>query len=204
MALMYRVRTVLTYGQGGPGLSTAYFVVSGATNSTDALAAVNRVRGCWDVFKSSLATSMTAQTSGAVDFVEAATGALTGGLSVTTPAVVTGTSAAGQAPAQLQSGLIILTNTIINNRKIKGRINLGPLHAGNAGFLVPPASLNTNIDAFGVALYASGAIPALAVWARPHTATVEKPTPPTRVGTAVPSVGTTHSGKFWSSRSRRD
>lgn len=197
---IYRVRTVLSFGQGSPGLNTHYFVPAGSPSSAEALVAVNRVRGCWDVFKTSLSTGMTAQVSGAVDTLDETTGVLTGSFGVATPAVVTGTSGAGQAPTFLQAGLLLLTQGIVNGRRVRGRSNLGPLHSGNAGTALPPASLNTNIDAYGVALVASSAAPQVVVWSRP----IVPPHPNPRPGSAFIVSGTTHSAKFWADRSRRD
>ena len=200
---LYRVRTVLSGWQGGPGLSTLYFSAPTGGNTTDALAAVNRVRGGWDVFKTSMANTVTAQVLGQVDLIDSVSGTLTGSLAVTQPAVVTGTVAGAVGPTQVMGGLELFTANVVNGRRIRGHVNLGPLSVSFTQTPTPPAGLNTNIDATGVAwvTISPPATPALQVWHRPRVFT---PGSPPTGGQNFDVLSSGHATKYFTLRSRRD
>lgn len=201
---MYRVRTVLSGWQGAPGLSTCYFDTAGVATSTDALTAVNRVRSAWDAIKGVLSSSTTAQVSGQVDTIASTDETLTGGFTVTTPAIVTGTGVGNTGPAQVSAGLVLLTSTIIRGRRLRGRINVSPLVSAQTGTVLPSAALNAALVSFGTALLTASppATPPLVVWSRPVRDPVTHAI--TTLGSQFVANGSTPAAKFFSLRSRRD
>lgn len=203
VANIYRVRTVLSGWQGGPGLATHYFETGVTNNATDALVAAARVRGAWDVVKGVFAGTTTMQVQGQVDVLDCQNGALVGSFGVTPPAVVTGTGAGVTGPAEVAGGLIYSASVVINGRRLVGRTNISPLRAGETATVSPSAGLNSGIDAMGVALLTispPASIP-LVVWHRPTRLT---PTSPLANGAEYPALTSTHAGKFFALRSRRD
>jgi len=201
---LYRVRTVLSGWQGAPGLNTFYFQALSGGNATDALAAVNRVRGSWDVVKSVLSAAITAQTQGQVDIISDTDGSLQTSFNVTQPAVVTGTCGTAATVAQVAGGLELFTADVVDGRRVRGRSNIGPLCATFTGSILPPTGLNTALDAMGVALVTVSppATPPLVIWHRPVfnkvTHTLIRP------GTNWQVTSSSHASKFFSIRSRRD
>ena len=200
---MYRVRTVLAGWQGGPGLSTVYFSTGGSPSGTDALAAVNRVRGAWDVIKGVLANTTTAQTLGQVDIIDPVAGALTGSFGVTQPAVVTGTGAGVTGPPQVAGGLELFTSDVVDNHRLKGRLFISPLRAGETATIIPSAGLNSGLDAMGVAIVTVSppATPALCVWHRPKFGPAPTHTL-LRSGSQFNVTSSGHATKFFTLRSR--
>lgn len=201
---MYRVRTVLQGWQGAPGLNTFYFSAGAGVSPSDALAAVNRVRGCWDVVKSILGNSVTAQTLGQVDILDPTDGSLQSSVNVTQPAIVTGSCATSPAVSQVAAGLELFTAEVVNGRRLRGRSNVGPLCANFTNTVVPAAGVGTAVDAMGVALLTISppGVPPLIVWHRPRF------DPVTHVllapGGHAEVTTTGHATKFFSIRSRRD
>jgi hypothetical protein len=193
---IYRVRTVISGISGLPGLSTCYFAEPTSGNGTSALAVAARVRGSWDVFKTTMAVGTTAQVQAAVDFLDPLTGGLLSSFPVTAPAVVTSTGTGVGAP-QVMGGLVLDTLAVINGRRLRGHLNLGPLSSASVSGATPPASLNTNLDAFGVALI--GASPPLSnplvVWHRPSS-------PGASDGSDHDCLATQHASKYFTLRSR--
>lgn len=198
---LYRVRATLTWGAGSPGLMTAYYDASAGASQGNAQLVADRVRGSWDVFKTSLSNLETVQVSGQVDIIDAIDGSLSGGFGVTQPAAVVGTSANVVGAPQVMGGLELFTSNIANGRRVRGRVFLGPLHSGNPATIAPPASLNTNIDAFGVALRTTlPTPPVLCVWHRPVFDPVTHVR--TRDGAAYECTSTGHATKWFTLRSR--
>lgn len=194
---MYRVRTQISGWQGGPGLQTSYFDDAGLANGADALAAVNRVRGAWDVVKSILPSTVTAQTLGQVDVIDVPSGGLTNSLGVTQPAIVVGTGGAVPGPAQVAGGIQLLTQTFISGRRLRGHINISPLQQASVNILAPSVGTMNALAAMGVALVTISppAVPPLVVWRRPI---------PGRAGGMGAVTTSAAATKWFSLRSRRD
>lgn len=200
---MYRVRAVLAGWQGAPGLSTCYFSTGGSSSGADALAAANRVRGAWDVVKGVLANTTTINVQGQVDIIDPVQGQLIGSFAVTPPATVTGTGAGVTGPPQVAGGLELFTADVADNRRIRGRLFVSPLRAGETATISPSAGLNSGLDAMGVALVTVSppATPPLVIWHRP----VFDPAPPhavTRTGSQFNVLSSGHATKFFTLRSR--
>jgi len=196
MSIM-RIRTVISGTQGLPGLATWYFNGTSATpNGADAADACARVRAFFDGIKGLLPTANTFQVSGAVDLLDPATGALSGSLSVTAPAVVTGTGG-GQLPPANAILLTGQTGVIIAGRRLRGRSFISPVASGamNAG-LVSSGAISTTTTSANLSLTGvTASVPV--VWHRPQA--------PGPSGGSVSPVTTYSVGStFAVLRSRRD
>lgn len=200
---MYRVRSVLSGWQGGPGLSTCYFSTGGSANSGDALTAANRVRGAWDVVKGLLPSSVTVNVQGQVDVIDPTDGELQTSYGVTPPATVTGTGVGVVGPPQVAGGLELFTNDVADRRRIKGRLFISPLVSAQTVSVVPSAGLNSAVDAMGVALVTVSppATPPLCVWHRPKFTTT-LPHTLIRAGSQFNVMSSGHATKFFTLRSR--
>lgn len=193
---IYRVRTTLTGVSGLPGLHTAYFAEPTSGNPTSAAAVAARVRGAWDVFKTTMAVGISIQVQAGVDFLDPTTAGLLGSYPITPPAVVTSTGSGIAAP-QVQGGVVLDTSIVVNGRRLRGHMFLGPLSTSSVSGATPPAGLNSNLDAFGVALI--GASPPLSnplvVWHRPSAPGVPD-------GSDSPVLSAQHATKYFTLRSR--
>lgn len=201
---MYRVRTRLQGWTGGPGLNTFYFDNDAGGGASGAATVVARVRGCWDIFKTTLPTTAIVNVQGQVDELDEESGDLVGSWNVTPPAVVLGTAATPQwGPAPAMGGLVLDTAQIIDSRRLKGHSNIGPVAASVSNFETPPTGLLNNLNAFGVALI--GATPPMAthpavVWRRPKKSGAII----VRAGLKRPILAAVASPEWFVLRSRRD
>jgi len=126
-----RVRTTLTGWSGGPGLCTNYFRGAGAVpTATEMAEGANRVRAFWNSAKGLYFTAWNAQVSGAIDLLDETTGRLTGGAGVTTPAVVVGSGLSTINDVASMPILQLNTAAVVQNRRVRGRMNLGPTDTG--------------------------------------------------------------------------
>lgn len=168
MPRMLRVRATLLFAAGSPGLYTAYFREPASPILADAQSCADRVRGAWDVFKTSMTTSTGIQVQAGVDILDDLTGTLVGAWGTTAPALVSGTVTGALGAPQVMGGVRLFTSDISRGRKVAGHSFLGPLPAATVGSSTPPAGLLTNLAAFGVALNGVGpSTPRLVVWQRP-------------------------------------
>ena len=168
MPNMMRVRTTLNYGQGGPGLSTAYFFGAGGSPVTaDATDVVGRVRAFWAALVGMLDNGMAAAPSGNVDLIDSATGALTGGLTVAPPAIVTGTGGATPLPPANCLLIRLQTATIVAGRRLEGRVYVSRLStvANLAG--VPTTAAGVASTNAVTALLSGATTSSPLVWHRP-------------------------------------
>jgi hypothetical protein len=205
MATILRVRATLTYGTGGPGLFTSYHSGSpGGGTLAEAQAASDRVRGSWDVVKTILSNQFTVAMQPNVDVLNDQDGSLIGSWATTPLGNVTGTAATGLGPSQVMAGLVLNTNTVVDGRRLRGRINVGPVGSGSTNAPVPPTGVNTAINAMGVALVTVSP-PALTapivVWHRPK---VDESGTVVRLGSSSPVLSAGVATKWFTLRSRRD
>lgn len=197
MSTMLRVRTVLTYGSGGPGLNTMYFAPgTPAGSNADAADVCARVRQFWFAIVTLLPITMTALTSGSVDAVESTTGDLVGQFSGGSPALVTGTGVGNQNPTASQAVLQLRTGTVVGSRLLRGRQFIGPLVVGTtaAGGGISSTARGTITTAANAMIALTPTLSFPVVWHRPGT------TP----GAAVGVTSYTVWDQFGSIRSRRD
>ena len=171
MADLLRIRTVLSYGAGGPGLSTAYFrgtaFVPSAADLTDCAA---RVRAFWAAEAPDLDNGCSAAVQGDADIIDESTGALIGGLSIAPPAIVAGSGGASYLPPATQILVRLNTATIIGTRRLKGHVNVGRVTVTSSANGAPTVNVGTRATAAVAALLAgaTGSVPV--VWHRPKTA----------------------------------
>lgn len=124
--VMMRVRTIITVGQGLPGLFTLYFNGSSPTPITaDATDVCARVRTFANAIIGLLPTGQLWSVQPAVDLVDSVDGQLAGGLVATTPALVTGTGGT-VAPTATEMLLAANTGLVVNGRRLQGRSFIGP------------------------------------------------------------------------------
>lgn len=196
MAIM-RIRTVLTGIQGLPGLSTLYASGAGASPVTaDASDMVARVRAFWNALAAVLPSGMFTLTSGQVDVLDPANGALTSVLTVTSPASTTGT---GTEALPLATSILLTAETgvILNGRRFRGRTFISPVdQVNNVDGLVTSAARTTVQNAANAMLTGATASKPV-VWHRPQL--------PGPLGGSVSPVTTYVAGSnFAVLRSRRD
>ena len=133
MSIM-RIRTVISGLQGLPGLSTLYANGASATPvSADAVDMVARVRAFWNAIGAQLPSPVFTLTSGEVDLLDPANGALVGSLSVTGPASTAGTDTEA-LPLATAILLVGETGVILSGRRLRGRT------------FISPAGQTTNVD----------------------------------------------------------
>lgn len=196
---MLRVRTVLSGWQGAPGLGTNYFL-PGTTGGVpaDAVDACGRVRAYWVAMAAMFPTSMGFQVSGAVDLIEDTNGFLVGGLAGGSPAGSSGSAAVAYAPLSSMVLLRMQTAAIRRNRRVAGRVFLGPVvqSMGTAAG-VPTAAAGTAALAGAAALGSGATATHPVVWHRPDGSL-----PGT--GEAISITGYQVGPEFAVLRSRRD
>lgn len=173
MAVMLRVRSTLTYGSGGPGLNTIYWLPGTPGGSTaDATDAVARVRACWQSAIAQFAASMSIQVQSQVDAIDDVLGTLVGSFSGTAVAAVVGTGGANNELPAAQVLVRSRTALIRNGRLVKGRSYVGPVAATVASSLgmVSAGSITAFNTAFNGLLAAGVTASVPGVWHRPSPA----------------------------------
>jgi len=147
---VYRVRTQITGGPGGPYLSTLYFNVVGGLTAANANAATGAF---WTALKARMTTAMSYATEAEVAEVDIATGQVTGIVAVT-PQTGTGTLAGDMLPSSTQGLIRWRTGTFVNGREVRGRTFIpGPVEVDSA-VGVPVAGYLSIVNAAASALIA--------------------------------------------------
>lgn len=183
---MYRVRTQITGGQGGPYLSTMYFNVIGGLTAANANAAIGAF---WLAVKGKVASGMVMATEAEVATIDIGTGEVTG-LTPVTPVSNTGTAAGDTLPPASQGLLRFRTGTFVGGREIRGRLFIPGACEVDSTSGVPVAGYLTTLNSAASALIAD-ANSELVIYSKAHR-----------------ELGTVLSGSAWSQwavlRSRRD
>lgn len=171
MATILRVRTTLTYGSGGPGLHTSYWLpgTSGGVTA-DATDAVARVRAFFNSISANFATTFSSLVQTEVAQISDQSGALLGGLTAATVAAVVGTGGGAQGPIAAMSLARLRTGLVVNGRALKGRWYLGPVSTGAISTTGTfPSAAQTIVNNAGATMLGAGpTTTALAVWHRPQ------------------------------------
>ena len=197
MTVIYRVRTTVSYGAGGPGLGTCYFLpgVTGGSPS-DAQDAVNRVRAFYAAMVGIMYNGSTYLVQGNVDTILDTTGELNGGFSTTPPAAVVGTGGTTSLPVTVCAVIRYNTGTIFAGRRLEGRTFLSPLSSGASTTSgAPTTGVGTAVSAGIAALLGTPGTCIPVVWHRPTT---------TGLGGSGAITGGSAWSFFGSLRSRRD
>lgn len=125
---MWRVRTNITGGPGGPELTTMFFDVVGGLTAADANAAVGAF---WDTVQDLVHNAYTMATESEVASVDIATGEITG-LTPVTAITKPGTVSGQPLPPATQGLLRWRTGTFVAGREIRGRTFIpGPTEEHN-------------------------------------------------------------------------
>lgn len=171
MAVILRAAAVLS-GASIPtgGFSQTWWLpqtVGGSNaDATDILA---RFRAAWATWAPNIGVGYTATFDPICIAVESTTGVLVASFAGTQPAAVTGSGAGDPLPFQTQGLVRLLTSTVLNGRRVQGRLFIpGPLEGGNTTGGGPTAAYQTAYDAGGDGMLAAGATTSsLQVWHRP-------------------------------------
>lgn len=127
---MIRVTTRFIGMTGSPYYNTLYF--GGATQG-EADAAAAAARQFWGGCASGISTLLDGQVLSEVEFVDPATGQVTGTEATTTTAIE-GFAAGEPLPPANQGLCRLLTNTFVNGRRLRGRVFVpGPTEAMSGG-----------------------------------------------------------------------
>jgi len=154
-----------------PGITQTWWTpgtVGGSTaDATDILA---RFRTFWNTFASHLSNTVSIDFDPICIAVEATTGVLTGAFAGTDPTTVTGGFAGDALPRQTQGLLRFGTASVIDGRRLRGRLfTPGICEADNAATGVPSSTFISDLNVAGATLLAAGATSSdLAVWHRPQ------------------------------------
>lgn len=170
MTLLYRVRATISGPFGSPGLSTTYHRCPAPPTLAAAQAASDRVRGSWDVVKTVLSNTCTVQMQPGVDVIDDADGSLDASFGTTPLGIVTGTAAVPIGPPQVMAGLVLSTSTVVDGRRLRGRLYIGPLANTTTVSVAPAGGLLTAVQAMGTALITvapPAATAPIMVWHRP-------------------------------------
>lgn len=198
MADLGRIRTILSYGAGGPGVVTHYFVgSSGFPTNADATDMCARVRAFWVALAPMLYTGCAAAVNGAVDVIDETDGSLVGGVTGTTPAIVPGTGGATPLPPAVAVVVRYQTSTIVGKRRLEGRSFITQLSTVASTNGAPTTSVGSQTVSAVAALLSGSTSSKAVVWSRPGG-------DPHRAGSDGQIIGGTAAPFFGSIRSRRD
>jgi len=170
MAVIMRSAAILTGAAfPEPGIVQMWWspgTVGGSTaDATDILA---RFRTCWEGAKALIDDAVTIDYDPICLAVEATTGVLTGAFAGTDPSTTVCTGTGDALPRQTQGLVRLGTSTVINGRRLRGRIFLpGPLEANNSADGTTTGYGTTITTAFS-SIFTPGATASQAViWHRP-------------------------------------
>ena len=158
---MYRIRTQILNGQGGPWLSTMFFDEAAGT----AQQAATAVGTFWGAIDNFLPSGLAWDVENEVVFVDEASGNPTGLVGVTGP-TGTGTIGSEILPTATQVLIRWRTGTYLAGREVRGRTFIPGTTETDAVGGNPSAAMQLAFDAAGAALIAD-ANSALVIWHRP-------------------------------------
>lgn len=171
MTVILRTAALLTgVSQPTGGFSSLWWLPGTTGGSTaDATDCLARFRTFLDGCKSHMDDGLTWDFDPICIAVEDSTGVLTGAFAGTDPASVTGTAAGDPLPAQTQGLVRLATATVINGRRLRGRLFLpGPVEADNTAAGVPSSTFLSDVLTAANTLLAAGATASAArIWHRP-------------------------------------
>ena len=148
MAGLFRVRTALTGGSGGPQLSTMYFEDTGTFNAQNAADAVH---AWWNSVKSVMSSSYSIQVEPLVVSIDPATGQPTSSHGVTTVSV-NGTNGTAPLPWSTHAVAQWHTGLYVTGRELRGHTFIPGCTEGNNVAGVPDAALVAAVNAANATL----------------------------------------------------
>lgn len=119
MTELWRVKTLILWDQGGPGVNNFYFQKTGAYDVADA---ATRMRNFWNDIKAYVSTYYTFNVQSDVEVIDLATGEITGLDDAGTLDPVTGTDDGNLLPVVTQGLVRFRTGQYAGGREIRGRI----------------------------------------------------------------------------------
>lgn len=174
MAVILNTRaTIGGFGFSTEGITQLWWAPQTAGGSTaDATDCLARFRAFWQALVAQIYAGTTLTFDPTCIAVEATTGALTGAFAGTTPGVVTGTAAGDCLPRQTQGLLRIGTSTVVNGRRVRGRLFIpNPAEGANVLGTGPEAAYQTAVTTAGGGLFTPGTTTSMPViWHRPSGA----------------------------------
>ena len=189
MAVIMRSAAILTGAFfTEPGLTQLWWspgTVGGSTaDATDILA---RFRACWEAQKSIIHQNVTIDYDPICLAVEATTGVLTGAFNGTDPTTTVCTGATDPLPRQTQGLVRLGTSSVINGRRLRGRLFIpGPLEAANDASGLPTSGYTSSTTtSFASMLTAGATASAPVIWHRPQGGSGGASALITSVGTAT-------------------
>lgn len=180
-----------------PGYTSMWWapgtVGGSVADATDCLA---RFRAIWESFKSLIDPSVTIDYDPICIAVEATTGVLTGAFAGTDPLSTAGTGTGDPLPRQTQGLIQWSTSTVLNGRRLRGRLYVpGLLEGSNTATGVVAGATVTALVAGASTVFAAGATASNPViWHRPG---------PGGAGASAAITGASASTKWAVLRSRR-
>lgn len=163
----WRVRTALSGGSGGAGLSTMYFDATGGLTAQNAATAV---RTFWATIANRISNNYTMTVEPLVYEINASTGQPVG-VTGTTTTPVSGTDSADEEPWATQGLIFWNTGNFIGGREIRGRTFVpGPTSVSGSGG-APAAAYTAGLASAAAALIADVNTD-LEVYSRLHTSAV--------------------------------
>lgn len=153
-----------------PGLTQLWWSPGTSGGSTaDATDCLARFRAAWNTFAPHLTNQVSVDFDPICIAVEATTGVLTGAFAGTDPSTVTGAASGDVCPRQTQGLLRLGTSTVINGRRVRGRLFLpGVLEADNNVNGVPFSTYTSDATAAFASILSPGSTAsAPAIWHRP-------------------------------------
>lgn len=153
-----------------PGISQVWWAPQTAGGSTaDATDCLARFRAMWDAVKALMSPGITLTFDNVCLAIEATTGVLQGTFTGTLPLSVTGTGVTDALPRQTQGLLRVSTNTVINGRRVRGRLFVpGPVETHNDSSGLPNSTYTSTLTTAAAGLLVAGATTSMpVVWHRP-------------------------------------
>lgn len=171
MAVILRTSALVT-GSGllGGGLTQLYWAPGSVGGSTaDATDCLARFRGIWASLAPHISSTISFVFDQTVLALEATTGVLTGSFTAAPALTVVGGLGSEPLPRQTQGLIRWGTATVINGRRVRGRLfTPGMGEADNDGTGSPVAALVTALTTAGATIFVAGATSSEAcVWHRP-------------------------------------
>jgi len=147
---MWRVRTHITGGAGGDGLSTMYFDGTGGLTAANAAVAVHTF---WQTLQNHISNNLALQVDPLVYDINEATGHPVGVTSVSV-AAVPGNASTDEAPWSAQGLIEWHTGNFLNGREIQGKTFIPGVTIGDNVVGAPGSGYVTALTAAGAALVA--------------------------------------------------
>jgi len=149
--MVYRVRAVSAGWPGAPGLNTFYFDLAGEGglgSSTTAAECAARVHSAFSAIVDIWPAEWTCQVDSAVDVINTDNGDLEFSYPFASPALITGTRSEGFGPEAAMVCLNWHTSGIVDGRRVRGRVFLGPLAPRTDHNGTPDATVLSRVNSF--------------------------------------------------------